>query len=1002
MDTTRQRLAVATYNCQHFSECKLHYLKSLLEDNCIIFVQEHCLLQSQFADFYKLGDISYHAVSAMDDTQPLYGRPFGGCGIIWKNSLKVKFSPIQCRSKRICGGIMNLDSIKLLLINTYLPCDERYQSFSFHESVDVLNEIASLVLEHATDAVVVAGDFNSDLTRSTPQVRALKDFIEAVQLGNGLDSSCALVDFTFESKANNATSLIDHILISQNCFESILEYKSIKSVDNMSDHDAVSCTLDLNVTIMKKVDRTFQHKAAWHKASRDNIVEYQNNLDTRLSNMCIPNDLMICDNVSCGAHKEDIIMLLSNIIDACLSAEQSSIPKIGRSARRVPGWTDFVEEKRRDALHWHHEWISLSRPRHGDIYEKMKVARKEYHKSIRFCKRNNAVIQSQKMAEAIMSNNSRNFWDEVNRINKSTKSVPSYVDGEGDSGGIANIFHGRFSEVYRGVPYEECDMLQLHNRINSKLLHDFQSLQRHGFCALDFKQTIQKLKSGKADGYIGLNSACIVNGTERLFTLLALFFRIILVHGFVPDDLLLGTMSPIPKNKCLQSSDNYRAITLISSILKLFDYNILLKFEKVFQTDSLQLGFKEKCSTALCTSMMIETARNFTSNKSRVHAVLLDASKAFDRIEFTRLFNILLDKQFNSVYVRCLLYMYTNQRLRINWNGVYSETFYVTNGVKQGGVLSPVLFGLYLDRLIDILRQSGNGCYIGPHFVGCLAYADDLVLMSPTKQSLLKMLDMCNQFSVDYKLKFNGTKSQYIVFDQKVNPGEHSIQVFDVILHNQDYVNHLGHKVQAAVSKINLDGIIASFYKQFNFFRSRFSRVASSIQARLFQTYCSSFYGAVLEPLQLLPRLHVAWRKALRVVWNLPYRTHCGILASLSKGLCEKHMFMSRFAGFASNALNHNSDVISFVMRNSLTVSMSPFRQNVEYLCRQLDLPTDVMMRKNPMKSTIVNLCKKCKADIDVLKAGTIKELSDVRDQLSSCILNLDEINFMIDYLCLM
>ena len=122
MEITHQRLTIATYNCQHFHEGKVPYLQSLLVDHSIIFVQEHCLLQSQFTDFYKIGDISYHAVSAMDDTQPLLGRPFGGCGIIWKNSLKVKFTPMECNSKRICAGIMTLDdSYEVLLINTYLP-----------------------------------------------------------------------------------------------------------------------------------------------------------------------------------------------------------------------------------------------------------------------------------------------------------------------------------------------------------------------------------------------------------------------------------------------------------------------------------------------------------------------------------------------------------------------------------------------------------------------------------------------------------------------------------------------------------------------------------------------------------------------------------------------------------------------------------------------------------------------------------------------------------------
>ena len=607
------------------------------------------------------------------------------------------------------------------------------------------------------------------------------------------------------------------------------------------------------------------------------------------------------------------------------------------------------------------------------------------------------------MAEALAKNENRNFWDEVKRLNKSSRTVPSFIDGEGDTGKIANIFQKKFSDVYTSVPYSETDMSDLHQRINDKLKQDFESLKLHGFCIQDMKKAIRRIKPGKADGNMGLNSDCIANGTDKLFVLLTLFFCIILVHGFVPDELLLGTMSPIPKSKCQQSSDNYRAITLISAILKLFDYNILMKYEKELQTDALQMGFKEHCSTTLCSTMVVETARIFNSNGSKVYSVLLDATKAFDRIEFSRLFNILLDRQLNSVYVRCLLYMYTSQRLRIHWNGVYSNVFYVMNGVKQGGVLSPVLFGLYLDKLITAVQQSGFGCYVGPHFVGCLAYADDVVLMSPTKAGLRKMLKVCSVFAMEYKLKFNGTKSQYIVFESKVSTCDDTIQVFDIDLKNQDSVIHLGHRIFAATGRNDIDGIIAAFYKQFNWFRSKFANIASNVQARLFQTHCSSFYGVVLQHLDRLQKIHVVWRKSLRQVWKLPFRTHCAVVRCLSKGLCERHMFLSRFAGFAYNALNHASPVISYVMNNAMEANLSPFRQNVQICCRELKIAHELFKNQpnGAFKRAFYKQCNdQCKSLEDRLRAKTVIELSDMNDGLLCSILNYNERLLILNELC--
>jgi len=85
--------------------------------------------------------------------------------------------------------------------------------------------------------------------------------------------------------------------------------------------------------------------------------------------------------------------------------------------------------------------------------------------------------------------------------------------------------------------------------------------------------------------------------------------------------------------------------------------------------------------------------------------------------------------------------MYTSQRARIVWNNQYSDWFEINNGVKQGGVLSPVLFCVYIDDLLIALKSTGYGCFVGHMFTGVLT-SDDLVLLAPSQHAMRQMLRM--------------------------------------------------------------------------------------------------------------------------------------------------------------------------------------------------------------------------------------------------------------------
>ena len=135
-------------------------------------------------------------------------------------------------------------------------------------------------------------------------------------------------------------------------------------------------------------------------------------------------------------------------------------------------------------------------------------------------------------------------------------------------------------------------------------------------------------------------------------------------------------------------------------------------------------------------------------------ATLLDCSKAFDKCLFHKIFTKLLEKGLPPIIVRVLIYVYEEQVGFEKLAGVYSTGFKLTNGTRQGSVLSPIIFSVYLDGLIQELRQQGLGCHCSGVWMGCLGYADDLILLAPSRETMAKMLDVCEKYALKHNLEF--------------------------------------------------------------------------------------------------------------------------------------------------------------------------------------------------------------------------------------------------------
>ena len=318
-------------------------------------------------------------------------------------------------------------------------------------------------------------------------------------------------------------------------------------------------------------------------------------------------------------------------------------------------------------------------------------------------------------------------------------------------------------------------------------------------------------------------------------------------HGHTANDLLIAMLISIPKDlhNNLASSDNYRGIALCSALGKVIDNLILERYGSVLKSCNQQFAYKSAHSTSMCTSVVKEVIDYYVSNGSNVFVCALDASKAFDRVNHEKLFQLLLKRNIPGVIIRFLLDSYTRQQAYVKWNNATSDAIFMKNGVKQGGVLSPIMFCVYFDELFSRLKQTGVGCYIGHINYGESGYADDAIMLCPSTTGLQKLVEISEEFGVEYDVNFNPKKTVCMCFgDQRLFGELRQISLNGSKVPWTSSLKHLGNIIGKPHSdNEDLQSKTGGFIGSVNRLNAQFASVPLNIKAKLFQTYCASFYG---------------------------------------------------------------------------------------------------------------------------------------------------------------
>ena len=360
--------------------------------------------------------------------------------------------------------------------------------------------------------------------------------------------------------------------------------------------------------------------------------------------------------------------------------------------------------------------------------------------------------------------------------------------------------------------------------------------------------------------------------------------------------MLACAFLPLLKNSLKNLADlkSYRAIAGSSLILKLFDQVILLLWGNLLQSDSLQFGYKSGYSTTQCSWFVMETASFFIRRKTPVIVTLLDCTMAFDKCKFDILFKKLLDRNLPPAVLRVLIYVYQEQYAWVKWGKEKSQLFRIQNGTRQGSVLSPALFSVYMDELLTLLRKSGVGCYVGGIFAGVVGYADDLLLLSPSRSGMQRMLEICERYAHETNLEFSThadaekskTKCVFMTGHLRTTKPA-NLQLYGVDLPFVKSANHLGHQLSESCT---MDQDIRSrrggFIGDTTDVREMFSFAQPNQIIQAVKTYCCSMHNCMTWPLysDMANQFYNCWSTCVKLAWDVDRATKTYFVDNLLAG----------------------------------------------------------------------------------------------------------------------
>ena len=937
------------------------FIHQLLKRAHIFLVQEHWVHEGELGYFSNVHQ-GFHTFSKAHD--PIQSLPVrrgrGGVATFISKSFPCSSKPIPTLSQRLLCVQLLFAKQEVLVFNCYMPCDVTSEALAEYQAI--LEEILCIIQQNHSDTFVIGGDFNVDLHNKERKKRA-RNILDAFITDNEFSCLSKILgvqdDYTFQSddgtKQSNIDTFLTHVLMAGDFSNLEILYNEPL---NQSDHFPIMVTWNLPppCAAQERTNHTMlsqplcRPRVKWKEVSKQVIRErYTEPLEKASESILatlagVMPDENLLDSVTTS--------LQSILVETSMSLPYSKGKSRGKGKAE---WNPEVDECYQRYLNVWKNWRETEEDKSsqtGMLAAKLKKAFRAKLRQSKAACRNGLLSRIEEAHE----HSDRLFYTLVKGRGPKTDVQQLNLGGQCFSG--SDIIQGwtqHFQDLSTPTDYRAA---QAPNPTHpeSQLSHGLE----HLFTSKELCTAISSLKPGKASGPDNISPEHLLYAGRNTRILILVLMNLMVHLKHIPPSLKDGLVIPLHKggDKDPSVPGNYRGITLTPVLSKLLELLIKPKLTQHLQEhqipDPLQFGFQQGRSCTLTGKALDLVIEIYKLSNQPLYLAMLDAQKAFDRVWQEGLLAKIAATHPSPALLHTIAEFYNSCSSKVFWDHSVGPSFRVLQGVRQGGVLSPTLYTLYIDDLIKLLRECYLGCTIRNLYVGVIAFADDIALLSNDPTELQQMLNITFQYTQEWRYKINPTKSAVIVLNQHRTISGHSWHIDGEPIDEVSSYKHLGITRTCDPQHDYAADTITKGYRAFYALVGTSplgARVVPHIAAKLWTTFCvpRMLYGCSSVPFSkaMLNRLDKAQIHLFKRILGFPATSADEAVYLLTDTFPISLLILRDKLLLLGQILNIDSDRIEHRMLLHGICSNTSSIQQWRSALKQLSLPTldELVMR---------------------------------------------------------